>query len=69
MAVVRLGPNGEVEVLVPPTPEEVIAGRAAFDRFIVALARVMEERDFNERQRQRREAAARTDEDTADGHG
>jgi hypothetical protein len=58
MAVVRLGPNGEVEVLVPPTPEEVIAGRAAFHRFIVALARVAEERDFNEWQRRQREAAS-----------
>ena len=60
MAVVRLGPNGEIEVIVPPTPEEVIAGRAAFQRFIEALARLMEERDFNEWQRQRREAAAGT---------
>jgi hypothetical protein len=46
MAVVRLGPSGEVEVLVPPTPEEVAEGEAALVRFVEALARVAAERDW-----------------------
>lgn len=53
MAVVRLGPNGEVEVLVPPTPEEVFEAEAAVQRVIVALAKVAEERDWVEQQRDR----------------
>lgn len=48
MSVVRLGPNGEVEVLVPPTPEEVIEGEAALLRLVEALAQVAAERDWAE---------------------
>lgn len=58
MAVVRLGLNGEVEVLVPPTPEEVVEAEAALLRVIKALAEVAVERDWAEWQRQRREAVS-----------
>jgi len=51
MASVRLGPNGEVEVLVPPTPEEVVEAKAALDRVIKALARVAVERDWSDQTR------------------
>ena len=57
MAVVRLGPNGEVEVLAPPTPEEVIAAEAAFKRLITALARLAEEDAWRQSRRQREPAA------------
>lgn len=46
MAVVRLGPNGEVEVLVPATPEEIAEGDAAILRVIEALARATARKDF-----------------------
>ena len=46
MAVVRLGPNGEVEVLDPGTPEEAIEAEAALMRVVEALARVAATRDF-----------------------
>ena len=52
MAVVRLGPDGEVEVLVPPTPEEVAEAEAALLRVAAALGRVAAERDWQDQQRQ-----------------
>lgn len=58
MAVVELGPNGEVRVIVPPTPEEVVEAEAALHRLIEALAKLAVEEDWAEWQRQRREAAA-----------
>lgn len=50
MAVVRLGADGEVEVLVPPTAEEIAEAEAALHQVIRALARVAEERDWAARQ-------------------
>ncbi len=46
MAVVRLGPNGEVEVLDPGTPEEAEEAEAALMRFVEALARADAARDY-----------------------
>lgn len=46
MAVVRLGPNGEVEVLDPGTPEEAEEAQAALMRFVEALARADAARDY-----------------------
>ncbi len=46
MAVVRFGPNGEVEVIVPPTPEEMAEAEAGLRRVIRALARLAEEDDW-----------------------
>lgn len=53
MAVVRLGPNGEVEVIVPPTPEEEARGREKILDVARALGRLAAARDFEEQ----REAA------------
>ena len=36
----RLGPNGEVEVIEPPTPEEVAEAEDALGRVISALVRL-----------------------------
>lgn len=49
MAVVRLGPDGEVEVLVPPTPEEMVEAEAGLLRVAAALGRVAAERDWEDR--------------------
>lgn len=59
MAVQQVGPDGEVEVMGPPTLDQM-ADRLPppLLRFIEALARVAEERDWKELQRQRREAAS-----------
>ena len=46
MAVVQLGPNGEVTVLVPPTPEEVADAEAALLRVIQALAEIAAREDY-----------------------
>lgn len=46
MAVVQLGPNGEVAVLVPPTPEEVAEAEAALARVIEALAEMAAREDY-----------------------
>ena len=46
MAVVQLAPNGEVTVLVPPTPEEVVEAEAALLRVIKALAQMAARDDF-----------------------
>lgn len=46
MAVVRLGANGEVEVVEPPTPEEMVEAEAGLRRVIRALARLAEEDDW-----------------------
>lgn len=43
MAVVRLGPNGEVEVIEPPTPEEMAEAEDGLRRVIRALVRLAEE--------------------------
>ena len=37
MAIVRLGPEGEVEVIAPATPEEKAAAEAGLHRLIAAL--------------------------------
>lgn len=58
MAVVRLGPDGEVEVLVPPAPEEVVEAEAGLLRLAAALGRVAAERDWQDQQRQRRGASS-----------
>jgi hypothetical protein len=46
MAVVELGPNGEIKVLVPPTPEEVAEAEVALHRVIKALAELAVEREW-----------------------
>lgn len=46
MAAVRLGPNGEVDVLDPGTPEEAVQAEAALIRFVEALARADAARDY-----------------------
>ena len=46
MAIVRLGAGGDGEVLVQPTPEEVVEAKAALDGVIKALAEVVVERDL-----------------------
>ena len=46
MAVVRLGPNGEVEVLDSGTPAEAEEAEAALMRFVEALARADAARDY-----------------------
>lgn len=46
MAVVRIGPSRDVEVLAAPTPEEIVEAKAALHRVIKALAEVALERDF-----------------------
>jgi hypothetical protein len=46
MAVVRLGPHGEVEVLDPGTLEEAEEAEAALIRFVEALARADAARDY-----------------------
>lgn len=46
MAVVQLGPNGEVTVLVPPTPEEIVEAEAALLRVIEALADMAAREDY-----------------------
>jgi hypothetical protein len=58
MASVRLGPNGEIEVLVPPTPEEILEAEAALQRVIKALAELAVERDWAEQKRLRDDPAA-----------
>ena len=50
MARVRLGHDGAVEVLEPPTPEEVAEAEIALQRVIQALAELMVERDFGLRE-------------------
>lgn len=50
MAQVRLGADGEVEVIVPSTPEEVLEGELALRGVIQALAELMAERDFGLRE-------------------
>lgn len=40
MAIVRLGEHGEVEVMEPPTPEEIAAAQAGLERVITALAQL-----------------------------
>ncbi|MCR5878796.1 hypothetical protein [Phenylobacterium sp. J367] len=52
MAVVRLGADGEIDVLVPPTAEEIVEAEVAVHRVIEALARVAEEQDCAARQAQ-----------------
>jgi hypothetical protein len=51
MAVVRLGPNGEVEVLAPPTAEEIAEAEAGLLRVARALGALMAERDWADAQR------------------
>lgn len=46
MALVRLGPNGEVEVIEPPTPEEMAEAEAGLNRVIRALVRLAEEDEW-----------------------
>ena len=49
MAIVRLGPGGEVEVIVPPTAEEAAEAEAAVLRLAGLLGRLAAERDWNDR--------------------
>jgi hypothetical protein len=46
MASVRLGPNGEVEVLEPATAEEIAQAEAGLLKVIEALAEVAAKRDW-----------------------
>lgn len=46
MAVVRLGGDGEVEVIEAPTPEEIAEAEIALRRVIKALAEVAVEREW-----------------------
>ena len=46
MASVRLGLNGEVEVLEPATPEEIVEAEAGLLRVVEALARLAARRDW-----------------------
>ncbi len=46
MASVRLGPSGEVEVLEPATPEEIVEAEAVLLRLVKVLARVAVEQDW-----------------------
>ncbi len=59
MAVEQVGPDGMVEVMGPPTLDEMADSLPLpLLRLVEALARVVEERDWKELQRQRREAAS-----------
>lgn len=49
MAIVRLGPDGEVEMIVPPTAEEVVEAEAALLRVAGALGRLAAARELDRR--------------------
>lgn len=50
MGIVRLGPNGEVEVIVPCTPEEAARADAKLLELARAIARMMAEEDWRRHQ-------------------
>lgn len=58
MAVVRLGPNGEVEIIDPGTPEERGEAEAAVLRIASLLGRTMAEEDIRRRRTSFRLGAA-----------
>ena len=60
MAVVRLGPNGEVEVLDPGPPEKAEQTEAALMHFVEALARADAARDYAKAVADRRASQATT---------
>lgn len=58
MAVVRLGPNGEVEIIDPGTPEERGEAEAAVLRIASLLGRIMAEEEIRRRRASLRSGAA-----------
>jgi acylphosphatase len=47
MGVVRIGPDGKVEVIVPSTPEEIVEAEAGLQKVIEALARLAAKQDWD----------------------
>lgn len=48
MAIVRLGPNGEVEVIDPGTPEERVEAEAAVLRIASLLGRIVAKEEIRQ---------------------